>query len=76
MSRWLTMALAGGLLAGCYEARWGPSETTLRQNDFKPRDQLAAPPPVYCYRTLGVVDCLPVPSAERSRQMGAYQAVN
>ncbi len=76
MRRWLTIAAIVGVLAGCGNTRWGPSETTLRQAEFKPRDQLAAPPPVYCYRTLGEVDCLPLPAAEPSRLVGAYQAAN
>jgi hypothetical protein len=74
MKRWLVLVVASGFLAGCQEARWGPSETTLRQADFKPRDQFAAPPPIYCYRTLGKVDCLATPAAEPSRLIGAYQA--
>ena len=76
MRRWLTMVAIAGLLAGCNGLRWGPSETALRQADYKPRDQYAAPPPVYCYRTLASVDCLPVPAAEPSRLVGAYQASN
>jgi hypothetical protein len=74
MTRWLIIAACAIMLAGCYELRWGTSETVLRQTDFKPHEQLAGPPPIYCYRTLGDADCLAQPLPEPMRLIGAYAA--
>lgn len=50
--------LAAALLGGCNPlSSFAPTETEILTSAFTPRDRLPAGPPVYCYSTLGEVDC-------------------
>lgn len=58
----VTIAVCAGL-AGCQglQRELGPDEAELLARDWLPRSAAPEPVPLYCYHTLGRVDCHPVP---------------
>lgn len=71
----LTFAALLGVAAGCtpLQDRLHPGEAATLSNPWMAADMRPAPPPLYCYRTLGREDCYRTPQRdERGRLTGNY----